>query len=96
MSDRTLSIFDLRALASIVDACDAGARVLWVADNGGTLDGVARHIVRDAQTFAFLDHDDDVREGFLRVSGTMEHALPIARVIELWHRGELTFSSDRR
>ena len=95
--DRTLTTRQVRALAAIVDACDAGSRVTWLVsdDSAATIDGVARHIVLDPQTFAFIG-DDDVRDGFLRISGTFEHALPIARVIDLWERGELCFDSDRR
>lgn len=86
MSDHPpLSIADVVALDRIVRAC-SHKRVRWLTERGDLLDGVARSI--GDQNGNFLQRGEDVRDGYLRISGTFEHFLPVKRVMEMLGAGE--------
>lgn len=90
----TLNLRDAVALSTVLRAAQTNARVTWLVENGETITGVARHIVHDPETAAFLNDDDDVRDGYLRVSSTFEHFLPVREVIELVWRGEFVIEAS--
>ena len=84
--DRTLTAADALAIATILDAAHNGRRVRWLArgltaGDHHVVTGVARHIVRD-DSFNFLRGDEDVRDGYLRVSDLFERLLYVPDVIE--------------
>lgn len=60
----------VRALFVIVDAAQRGARVARLLDSGDVVEGTARHIVAGVDDFGFLRSDEDVRNGYLRVTTT--------------------------
>jgi hypothetical protein len=83
-----LTFVQLLQLSELVEASNRHATVRWAVD--GDLDviasGVARHFTRD--TFGnFPTHTDDVRDGYLRISGMVEHFLPVSTVLDLHTRG---------
>ena len=78
--DRVLTTADALAVATILDAVRRGARVSWlVGDHVNS--GVVRHIV-EGDSFNFLRGDEDVRDGYLRVSDLFERLLAVTDVIE--------------
>jgi len=85
MTDRVLTVADALAIATILDAAHNGRRVSWVVPRPGgqfhMITGVARHLVRD-DSFNFLRGDEDVRDGYLRVSDLFERLLYVPDVIE--------------
>lgn len=86
----TLSLRDAVALGTILRAAQTNATVSWLSDESGALieNGVARHIVHDPESAAFLNDDDDVRDAYLRISATWEYFLPVRRLIEKVQAGE--------
>jgi hypothetical protein len=86
-----LNLNDALALATVLDAVKRNARVEWLAEGRadlGTVDGVARHLVRDPENAYFLGDEDDVRDAYLRVSSTFEHFLPVRDVLRLVREGK--------
>jgi len=89
MTDRVLTTADALAIATILDAAHSGRRVSWLVSGGHVITGVARHIVRD-DSFNFLRGDEDVRDGYLRVSDLFERLLAVTDVIEWIKAGTFT------
>lgn len=91
MNDRKLTMGDVVDLHAVVDMCLKGKRVTWAIDGdvGRLQTGVARHIVKSPDNFGFLRHDEDIRDGFVRISGTMEHTIPVMTVVEMMREGLL-------
>lgn len=80
----TLTIADVIALSTIVDAASQSASVRWLDESGNIRSGVARHIVRGASDFNFLGRDQDVRDAFLRItSGGLEITIAVRALIEM-------------
>jgi hypothetical protein len=94
MSGDTLTAGDVFNLHTILDAAARGARVRWLADGNDVdiLDGVARCIAHDGG--GLLRADEDVRDGFLHVSGMGEHWLPVRQIMAKVSVG--TFAVDER
>lgn len=70
------------ALAKIVTAAQEGARVVFLDENGEQQNGTARHVVASPENFGFLASDEDVRNGYLRV--TMQSGFDLtAKVADL-------------
>lgn len=78
---------DLHAVSEISDACIHGYRVRRLMPTGGILKGVARCIGDERGNY--LRRDEDVRDGFLRVSGILEYFWPIREIMPQIHVGEL-------
>lgn len=77
-----VSVADVHALAVIVGAASEGSRVTWMLDGSDhAVSGVARAIAHEGG--GFLTDHDDVRDGFLHVSGTVEVWLPITQLIDM-------------
>lgn len=99
-----LTITDAINLGSLLDACQRTAPVTWIArypDNNeqvkganNTVTGTLRAIVGDDKGRGFINHDKDVREGFVWISSTFEFFLPV-RLVLGWMREE-TFILDYR
>lgn len=81
-----LTIDDLHALSEITDACTHGYRVARLMESGEVLEGVARSIGDERGNF--IRRDEDVRDGYLRVSSMFEHFWPIRELIPLVKRSE--------
>ena len=89
----TLELLD--NLSTIRNACLRNAKVRWLDPNGEDVrEGTMRHLVRDADYPAFLHADDDVREAFVRITGTTgaEYFLPILTFAS-WLEGYVAFDS---
>lgn len=84
-----LTIADALRIGDLMNIVTQNRRVQWAIDGDveRLCDGVARHIVKSPDNFGFLGRSDDVRDGFVRISGTMEHALPVRQVLELMKEG---------
>ncbi len=80
--DRTLTEWEAVSIGQVSLACRDGARVRWLTESGDIVEGVARHITRN-DTGTLLTGEDDVRDGFLRVSATMEWFLPMSQVLTM-------------
>lgn len=85
MTDK-LTISQARLLSELLTACRISARVKWAVggDSDRIVDGVARHIVDEHHNF--INNDRDVRDGFVWISGTFEHFLPVRDVLDLMDR----------
>jgi hypothetical protein len=83
---RVLTMGDACTLADIIRAAQGGKRVRWLVDSGDVMEGVARSIGDTDGTF--LRAGQDVRDGYLRISATFEHYLPVAEVIAKCQAGE--------
>lgn len=79
------TIADTVHIETIMHAAQQGARVRWL-DNGDLREGVARCIAHDGG--GFLQSDEDVRDGFLHVSGMFEQWLPVTKLLGMVERGE--------
>lgn len=90
MSDRILTQNDLQDLSEILRAAGNGSKVTWQPDFE-PIHGVVRHIVKDPDHAYFLGPEDDVRDGYLRISATFEHFIPIADILKFMHEGRLAF-----
>jgi len=76
---------DVLALAAIINAAHDGSRVGRACEEGALAGevqyGTARHIVTDDRGY-FLTGRDDVRDGYLRVTGgIVEHFWPVTLLI---------------
>ncbi len=80
--DRTLTEWEAVSIGQVSLACRDGSGVRWLTESGDIVEGVARHITRN-DTGTLLTGEDDVRDGFLRVSATMEWFLPMSQVLTM-------------
>lgn len=81
MTDR-LSYLDAVSLGYVLGSM--GKRVRWLRDpDSGVLEGVARHIVKSPDNPGFLTDEDDVRDGYVRISATFEHFIPVREAMTL-------------
>lgn len=78
-----LTISDAVTLGSILQSCQQNHPCTWmVPGNGGhTVTGTMRAIVKDTEHAALMTHDVDVRDGYVWISATFEHFLPVRDVI---------------
>lgn len=74
---------DLHALSTITDAAIHCYRVARLMPSGDVIEGVARSI--GDENGNFLKSDEDVRDGYLRVSGTFEYFWPIRELMPQIH-----------
>lgn len=90
----TLSIADVSALSTILDAASRSANVRWIDENGNLRSGVARHIVRGATDFNFIGRDTDVRDAFLRITTNgFDVTVAVRFLMELVHEGGFAIDS---
>lgn len=74
-----------------------GQLLTWVAMNqkvrysidGGTtlLTGTLRHVVVSPEDYSFLRSGQDVRDGYVRITGKFDTALPVEALIDLVRDG---------
>lgn len=91
MSKRTLTLADLRALVEITRAVDSRnhSKILWASASGYPVTAVVRNFTDEDGNY--LRNDDDVlAEGYVWLSGTVEHFLPVWDAIDevregRWH-----------
>lgn len=74
-------------IQTILDAAQRGSRVRWLTANNDIIEGVARALCV-ARGGGFLGAGDDVRDGYLWISGTFEHWLPVRDVMTMIGNGE--------
>jgi hypothetical protein len=85
MSD-TLTMSNLIALGEIVRAAQGTRPIRWSTDGGATIcEGIARAITHDGGNF--LSGEDDVRDGYLWVSGIFERWIPVRDLMPLVNTG---------
>jgi len=91
MDNNILTIADVIALSTIIDAASQSAKVRWWDNERGDVrEGTARHIVRGADDFVFIPQTQDVRDAFLRITTTMgmEITIPVRKLMDMVQRGE--------
>jgi hypothetical protein len=78
---------DAVVLGELLAATYAGKKVRYTLDGGDTIfTGVLRHVVTSPDNFGFLRNDEDVRNGYVRItgiSGPSESALPVTQIMDL-------------
>lgn len=94
--ERSLSVAEAVALGTLLDACARGHALRWLNEHGDVDEGVARCVVRDHGGGAFLTAADDVRDGFVHVSGIVEQWLPVERCVRQLIEGELAIEPRDR
>lgn len=84
-----LTVADIITLAAIIDTAQRNAKVAWQDEDGDLHYGIARHIVKSPDNFGFLGRNEDVRDGYLRITGKtgFEHALSIRALIQMHRDG---------
>jgi hypothetical protein len=90
MSDQPLTENDAMNLSMIIAAARKGAKVAWVSDGGDSLYGHARHIVKSPDNFGFLNGDEDVRDGYLRITmkSGFERTISVRELMSMVALGE--------
>lgn len=88
-----LTISDAIYLNQVIDAASQSAKVAWVNDEdaeaGDVRYGTARHIVQGPDDIGFLRNDQDVRNGYLRITSRtgMEVFLPVRDLMRMAAEG---------
>jgi hypothetical protein len=82
-NDKPLTMRDAGLLADIMRGVESGAKLLWYPDGADSADhpvtGTMRAITHSGG--GFWPHDADVRDGYVHVSGIMEHWYPVREVM---------------
>lgn len=83
----TLGLADLHVLSALLDACSNKSKVRWAAngDVAYIAEGVARNFTNADGNF--LKANEDVRDNFIWISGTMEHFIPVRQIMEWMTNG---------
>lgn len=92
MSDRKLTVHQLTVLGLLAEAVEQGRKIARMIGDGEVEWGIARALTRDGG--GFLTGADDVRDGFIWVSGGNrlgERWWPVAELVERFDRGEVSF-----
>jgi len=89
MTERVLTMIDLVLLEAVISTCEGNAKVARLV-NDNVVYGIARHVVRDPDSAAFLTSKDDVRDAYLRVTSRegFEYFWPIGELVEDQARGQ--------
>jgi len=62
----------------------SGQKVRYSVDGGTTLlTGTLRHVVVSPSDFNFQRAGEDVRDGYVRITGTFDSALPVEAIVDL-------------
>lgn len=81
-----ITIADAAALGQVVDIVQQGKRIAWIpADRAGfdSIDGVVRHFCNEAGDGGHANWNDrDIRDLWVRVSGTFEHWILVSDLVE--------------
>jgi hypothetical protein len=92
-----LSVYDVRALAALEQAAQAGARVARLMGHGHVIEGIARHFTVDERG-AFPGPNDDLRTCLLRVTASGgavgEFFWPVAELMAEWADTTFVIRSD--
>lgn len=88
---------EIRFAAELLDGCRHGRRVQWAVNGDVTMicDGVLRHITDERDTGNHARPDRDIREQWVRISGTFEYWLPVTEVIELMRDQLFVIQGDK-
>ena len=89
------TLSDLQPMADVVAACQRGARVRWLDEDGETIrTGTMRHVCRD-ESGAFLAADADVRTALVRITAStgFEVFLPLPTFARWTGEGCVAFDS---
>jgi hypothetical protein len=81
-----LTVQLLHRLAAVVDVAETGGPVTWETSTGRLTTAVARGITDHRGNHWF----GDVRDGYLWMSGTWEHFVPMAEVLDMVARGVMS------
>src|SRR4051812_44786625 len=98
----TLTISFAVHLGMLLDACSRNAPCTWLprcpdgelVGDGKTISGTLRRICGDDQGRGFIGSEMDVRDGYVWISATFEHFLPVRQVVDAINDG--TFALDFR
>ena len=95
MTSELLTIGRAITLGSLLDACAHSYPATWLADGDGPIvSGTLRAIVKDDRGSSFMTSNTDVRDGYVWVSGTFEHFIPVRDVLDWIEAG--TFALNYR
>jgi hypothetical protein len=78
----------------LLDCVQNDKPITWLADGEShrTITGVARAVCKDKTGAAFLSNEDDVRDGYLWLSGNLEHFLPVRECLHMIREGEMALN----
>ena len=82
-SGTNITIPDVINLNTIVSVASESAKVAWADEDCVIHHGTARHIVKSPDNFGFLNRDEDIRDGYLRVTmrSGFERALKVSELM---------------
>jgi hypothetical protein len=88
-----LSHEDILLAARIIEGCRHARRVAWPVDvdTPMLIRGVMRHLTDEIGDEALARPDRDIREQFVRITGALEHWLPVSYVMRLMREGLFIF-----
>lgn len=83
MTTDTLTQAQANHLAALLDCVQQGQPITIVlnGDFERPVVGVARHFVKSPDDYAFIGQDTDVRDAYVRVSATFDHAYPVRELL---------------
>lgn len=82
-----LTIADAIVLSDII-ACCSGGQPITLAEDERIVSYTARAIVGDDEGCGLLSSKQDVRDGFVWMSGTFERFMPVVEMMALVKSGE--------
>lgn len=100
-TDNMLNIEDAVAIGELLRCCQSNLPVTWLVrypdtgelvGDGKTISGTARAIVCDDKGTHFMRQDMDVRDGYVWISSTFEHFLPVRDVLKWYKAGEFVLN----
>jgi hypothetical protein len=88
-----LSHEDILLAARIIEGCRHARRVAWPVDVDVPMltRGTMRHLTDEMGDQALARTDRDIREQFVRITGALEHWLPVSHVMRLMREGLFIF-----
>lgn len=90
MTNRPLTEHDVRNLAALGDAVLHGQPITRLSPDGDVTTKIARAFAHDGG--GFLTAKDDIRDGFVWVSGLTEEWWPVAELIEGMDQGTVALN----
>jgi hypothetical protein len=92
-SAEILSHEEILLAARIIEGCRHARRVAWPVDVDTPMltRGTMRHLTDEIGDQALARPDRDIREQFVRITGALEHWLPVTYVMGLMREGLFIF-----
>jgi hypothetical protein len=92
-SAEILSHEEIVLAARIIEGCRHARRVAWPVDVDAPMliRGIMRHLTDEMGDQVLARPDRDIREQFVRITGALEHWLPVSHVMRLMREGLFIF-----